>query len=76
MIRTQIQLTEEQARQLKVLAQRRGISMSELIRQTVEHIIEEDDARWRRASAVVGRFRSASRDISTQHDEYLAQDYR
>jgi predicted DNA-binding protein len=76
LIRTQIQLTETQARELKDLARRRGISMAELIRQAVERIVEDDDERWRRASSVVGRFRSGSTDISTRHDDYLAEDYR
>jgi metal-responsive CopG/Arc/MetJ family transcriptional regulator len=76
MIRTQIQLTEEQARELKSVAQRRNVSMAELIRQAVETILEEDDDRWGRASAVVGRYHSASTDVSTHHDDYLAQDYR
>jgi predicted DNA-binding protein len=76
LIRTQIQLTEPQARELKDLARRRGISMAELIRQAVERIVEDDDERWRRASSLVGRFRSGSSDIATRHDDYLAEDYR
>ncbi|MGH2555074.1 MAG: ribbon-helix-helix protein, CopG family, partial [Actinomycetota bacterium] len=33
MIRTQVQLTEEQARQLKRVAAERGVSLAEIIRQ-------------------------------------------
>jgi predicted DNA-binding protein len=67
-------LTEAQKRRLNDLARRRGISMAELIRQAVERILEDEDERWRRASSVVGRFRSGSSDISTRHDDYLAEE--
>jgi predicted DNA-binding protein len=76
-IRTQIQLTEEQAEALKGLAARKGVSMAELIRQAVESMVDADrsDAAWQRASAVVGRFHSGLTDISANHDVYLAEDY-
>ncbi len=40
-IRTQIQLTEQQARRLKELAQRSGVSMAELIRRSMERLLNE-----------------------------------
>ena len=40
MVRTQIQLTEEQARALKELAAEEGVSMAELIRRSVEYTIK------------------------------------
>ena len=78
MIRTQIQITERQARTLKKLALRRGVSMAELIRQAIDTITEGDDeaARWRRATAAIGRFCSGRSDISERHDDYLAEDFR
>ncbi len=77
MIRTQIQLTEEQYRSLKQLAARRGESLAELIRQGVENLVKEDDQREkrRRALAVIGKFPGPA-DLSTSHDRYLAEDYR
>jgi predicted nucleic acid-binding protein len=39
MIRTQIQLTEEQSKTLKEMAQERGVSMAELIRQSIDNFI-------------------------------------
>ncbi len=78
MVRTQIQLTEEQAEALKAAAARQGVSMAELIRRSVDRLIEtsgeasQKELR-RRAAAVSGRFRSGSTDISVRHDEYLAQ---
>ena len=80
MIRTQIQLTEEQARRLKALAAERSTSVAELIRQGVDDLLQRaagpdmEEIR-RRAIAVAGRFHSGRSDISTNHDEYLAEAY-
>lgn len=82
MVRTQIQLTEAQARALKELAARQGVSMAALIRQGVERIIEDDEEtrkeKWRRALAVMGRFHDieGARDVSVNHDKYLAEAYQ
>jgi len=81
MVRTQIQLTEEQARMLKKLALSRHLSMAELIRQAVEGLIKSSTAvdigeRRKRAMDIVGRFSSGRRDISREHDKYLAEALR
>ena len=81
MIRTQIQLTEEQAQRLKTLAAEQGKSVAELIRQSVDETIKGTgrvtaDERLRRAIAAAGRFRSGQADISTDHDSYLAEAYQ
>lgn len=78
MVRTQIQLTNEQSRKLKGTAARRGVSVAELIRQGVDAILQADtqpseEEKRRRAAAAAGRFRSSSRDISVEHDRYLEQ---
>lgn len=77
MIRTQVQLTEEQAKKLKRVAADRGVSVAHLIRDAVDRVLEENDleAKWERAMAVVGKFRSGKHDISERHDEYLAEDF-
>lgn len=77
MVRTQIQLTEDQAKALKKVAARRGVSMAEVIRESVERIIEESERKekWQRALAIVGRYRSGLADISVDHDKYLAEEY-
>mgnify|MGYP005864063869 CR=1 FL=1 len=77
MVRTQIQLTEEQARALKEVAAERGVSMAELIRQAVDRILEEsaEDEKWRRAMALIGRYRGGPSDVSTNHDKYLDEIY-
>lgn len=76
MIRTQIQLTEDQAAKLKRIAAERGVSMAEVVRDAVEHLPDRDDRdeRWARALAVLGRFHDieGKTDVSVRHDEYLA----
>ena len=81
MIRTQIQLTEEQAKAIKTLAMKRNTSVAELIRRSVDELLQKavgaDLAeRRRRALAAAGRFHSGKADISTNHDDYLAQAYQ
>ena len=73
MIRTQIQLTEEQARELKRRAAERGVSVASLIRAAIANELALDDtpARWERALSAVGRFRSGETDVSAEHDRYL-----
>ena len=82
MVRTQIQLTEQQARRLRAQARERGVSLEEIIRRCVDKGLGEDlpsrRTRYDRAARVVGRFsdRRGARDISAKHDRYLAEAYR
>lgn len=78
MIRTQIQLTEEQAKTLKKIASKKHMSIAELIRQGVNALMRSlgetsIEERKRRAIIAAGRFRSGKKDISTKHDEYLTE---
>lgn len=81
MVRTQIQLTERQARELKRMAAREGVSMAEIIRKAVDVKIREGSGEvpWeekvRRALSVMGKFRSGIKDLAENHDKYLAEDY-
>jgi predicted DNA-binding protein len=80
MVRTQVQLTEEQARRLKRLAAQQGTSVAELIRQSVDQYIKSTgvvsmEERRRRAIAAAGKFRSSQSDLSINHDRYLAEDF-
>lgn len=77
MIRTQIQLTEEQACGLKDLSTRRGVSMAELVREGVARILQENDEeeKWRRASAIIGRFPGTPDNVAVDHDVYLEEAY-
>lgn len=76
MVRTQIQLTEEQAEAVKRLAAREGRSMADVIRSGIDlQLLRSsgvtDAERRRRALAAVGRFRSGATDIAEHHDVAL-----
>jgi hypothetical protein len=80
MLRTQIQLTAEQSQELKALAAERRISVAELIRQAAENLLRDSPTHSRaeikrRALAAAGRFHSGETDLSTRHDDHLAQIY-
>jgi len=80
MVRTHIQLTDEQARAIKRIASAKGVSVAEVIRRAVEGIIKsspeaDTEERQKRALEIVGKFRSGKRDVSKRHDAYLAEGY-
>lgn len=81
MVRTQIQLTESQVKALRKLSGVKHVSMAELIRRSVDDlirsspIVDRDELR-RRAITVAGRFDSGQTDVSTNHDKYLAEDFK
>jgi Arc/MetJ-type ribon-helix-helix transcriptional regulator len=67
MMRTQIQLTDKQAERLRALARERGLSLSELVRQAVDLLLQTEgtqswEARKQRALGAVGRFASGRGD--------------
>jgi len=81
MVRTQIQLKEEQITALKRIAAAKQSSIAELIRKAVDNIIKtgavpDYEERRKRAIDIAGRFRSGKQDISFQHDKYLAEAYK
>ena len=76
MIRTQIQLTEEQLKSLKALAREEERSVADLVRQSVaEYLVRRpavDRAELvRRARGLIGRYRSGMPDLAEDHDRYL-----
>ena len=80
MIRTQVQLTEAQAMVLKRVALKEGISMAEVIRRALDKVAETEKTPdrkeiKRRALAAIGCGHSKIRDLSTRHDDYLAEAY-
>lgn len=78
MIRTQIQLTEEQSRRLKAAANRKGVSVSELIRQGIDAALAQEAAPSReqlirRALQAAGQFHSSQSNVASEHDRYLGE---
>ncbi|MBI2844091.1 MAG: CopG family transcriptional regulator [Armatimonadetes bacterium] len=71
-------LTDRQAERLKRLAVERNVSVAQLIREAVDEILAEGyipdrEELKRRAAAAAGAFRSDRSDVSTRHDDYLAE---
>ena len=81
MVRTQIQLTEDQARRVRRLAEEQGVSMAEVIRRCLDQVLESGEpdrsALYSRAEAVVGQFEdgSGAHDLARKHDDYLATSF-
>ena len=81
MIRTQIQLTEEQYKLLKSISARENISVAEVVRESIAYytagkcLVDQGD-KYDRALKVAGKFRSGKKDISKNHYKYLNIDYK
>jgi len=83
MVRTQIQLTEAQHRELTRYSRRLGISLSEAIRRCVNAQLEHDrtaparEERIRAALAVCGKYRDAHGEtrVALEHDRHLDDAY-
>lgn len=76
MVRTQVQLTDDQASRLRRLAAERGVSVAALVREGVDRVLGENpaDAAWERALSVVGAFHGgAGEPVSEEHDRYLGE---
>ncbi len=83
MVRTQVQLTEDQHRSLKRWAQRLGISLSEAVRRCVAEGLAREEAaptyeeRVRAALAVAGKYADPEGHtrVGIEHDRYLDEAY-
>ena len=79
MVRTQIQLTDEQAERLRELSATRRESVASLIRKAVDQFIisgnPDRSALYRQAETIVGKYESDPNDISLHHDRYLEGDF-
>lgn len=78
MVRTQIQLTPQQAEIIRQIAQERGVSMAEIIRQSIEAFVRDvrrptQDEIRRRAKEMAGALRGGPPDLAERHDDYLAE---
>ena len=82
MVRTQIQLTEDQAALVKQIAAERRVSMARVIREALDRSLRSHSTalshedRVHRAIDAAGRFHSGSGDGSAKHDDHLKEAYR
>jgi len=81
MIRTQIQLTEEQHKFLKEKAAEYDVSMAELVRRGIDLLAEQETKPSReelkRRALSIGSYEDieGATDVSVNHDKYLAEIY-
>jgi pyruvate/2-oxoacid:ferredoxin oxidoreductase beta subunit len=77
MVRTQVQLTEDQLRKLRRAARAQGTSVAEVVRRCIERGIDDEIPSWKeryaRAARLIGRFRDrdGAKDVSLKHDAYI-----
>ena len=77
-VRTQVQLTPAQAEVIKQLARERGVSMAEIVRQSIEAYVRaaqgptQQEIR-RRAKEMAGVLRGGPEDLAARHDDYLVE---
>lgn len=80
MVRTQIQLEPAQYERLRKLAAERSQSLSQLIREGVDHVLaaSESPSRWDALWRAVGACHDIEgrTDVAERHDEVLADTYR
>lgn len=74
----QIELSDEQAKDLERIAARKGQSVPELILASVNTLLiretppDREELR-RRALEISGRYRSGLKDLAAEHDRYLEE---
>ena len=78
MVRTQIQLTQQQATSVKQAAAAANLSMADIVRRGLDLYLRTQaplttETRIQRARAVAGRFHSGMKDVSARHDVHLAK---
>lgn len=69
----QVYLRPEQIDSLRAVAERRKVSIAELVRQGVDRVLAdvpaEEDPLWN----IIGTFDSGLGDLAEKHDEYIAR---
>jgi Arc/MetJ-type ribon-helix-helix transcriptional regulator len=80
MVRTQIQLPEEQVKFLKNISAARHESMAKIIRHAIDLLYKstqgrDSEQRRKKAMGAAGRFHSGANDLASAHDSHLADIY-
>jgi len=75
MVRTQIQLDEQDFVRLKQEAERQSCSVSAFVRESVKTALKasEQNASASSVREVSGKYHSGKRDLSRNHDAYLEE---
>jgi len=81
MTRAQVQFTASQLAALRELANRQNRSIADVVRECVDRYVatpqpEDRKALIERAKKAAGSFASGKSDISSRHDDYLADAFR
>ena len=80
MVRTQIQLTDEQASLLKEMAHESNVLIAAIIRKALDHFLlkQQPNRRtlYRQALAAVGKYSAGVHDVSVEHDRYLDEEFK
>ena len=81
MVRTQIQLTEQQAKILHEIAAKEGVSIAKLIRQSVDAFIQSKKSKVKpilieKAKEAAGKYHVEIKDLAKNHDRYLVEDFK
>jgi Arc/MetJ-type ribon-helix-helix transcriptional regulator len=76
-VRTIVQLPEEQASALDRAARRRGVSKAAVVREALGQLLgaeqAADEDALQRALSAAGSFSSGVPDLAERHDDYLAE---
>ena len=81
MVRTQIQLTENQARKIRRIAAQQNISVAEVIRRCIDQELNRAPSladKYEHARNIIGiaRDRYGKIDVAKNHDRYLEDAFR
>jgi len=79
MIRTQIQLTQDQSKSLKKMSKKEKKSVAELIRISVDKMLNSEtpysDVELKQKALSAAGQLSGTNDLAEKHDDYLADTY-
>ena len=71
----QVYLRQDQIESLRSEAKRRGVSLAELVREGVDHVLQEAPVEENPLWNIVGIMDSGVGNLAENHDQYLAEVY-